>query len=225
MRTVALLPMKGNSERVPGKNFKLLEGRPLFEHTLSSLLSVSNIDRVVINTDVPDVILESQIARDSRVMIRMRDAEIVGDYVSMNDVIANDVSNVEADCYVMTHSTNPFLSPRTIEACLKSYSEALLDGYDSLFTVSKVQARLYNVNAEAFNHNPGILMPTQHLEPLFEENSLLYIFSNKSFAATKARIGRVPMMFETDCLESIDIDTPGDWALAEVVARGLRGRV
>ena len=65
---------------------------------------------------------------------------------------------------------------------------------------------------------------TQDLEPWFEENSNAYIFSGESFLGTKARIGSKPIMFETPKLESVDIDGPEDWALAEALALQIHGK-
>jgi len=222
MKLVALMPMKANSERVPGKNFKVLGTKPLFEHMLGTLVALDAIDKVIINTDAPDMFLEYELVRHEKVLVRERPVEIVGNYVSMNEVIADDIRNVDADTYIMTHATNPFLSGDTIKQCLKKYYEGTCSGeHDSLFTASKIQARLYWDDGRAVNHDPDVLLPTQHLVPFFEENSLLYIFSAGSFRSMNARVGKRPLIFETERLESIDIDTPEDWSLAAAVARGL----
>jgi CMP-N-acetylneuraminic acid synthetase len=76
--------------------------------------------------------------------------------------------------------------------------------------------------ASAVNHDPDNLIRTQDLEPWFEENSNLYIFNRDSFAKTKARIGKQPMMFEGPAFESIDIDTPQDWDFAVAAARFMQ---
>ena len=69
---------------------------------------------------------------------------------------------------------------------------------------------------------PNNLVRTQDLEPWFEENSNLYIFTRESFAKTQARIGAQPMMYEGPFFESIDIDTPADWDFAVAAARYLQ---
>ena len=138
----------------------------------------------------------------------------------MNLVLADDVANVPADIYLMTHTTNPLISNDTIQKALIVYQDALLsDEADSLFTVNKVQVRFYREDCSPVNHDPDHLLPTQNLEPWFEENSNLYIFTRESFAKTKARIGKKPLMFETPSFESIDIDTSQDWDFALVAAR------
>ena len=142
--------------------------------------------------------------------------------VSMNLVLADDVANVPADVYLMTHTTNPLLSADTIRKALAAFQEARAAGRaDSLFTVDKVQTRFYRADCSPVNHDPDKLIPTQHLEPWFEENSNLYLFTGDSFAKTNARIGKQPMMYEGPFFESIDIDTPADWDFAVVAARYL----
>lgn len=219
-QTVALLPMKANSERVKGKNFRVFNGKPLFRWVLDSLLAVDEIDLVVINTDARHILAENGLTDSDRILIRDRKPEICGDLVSMNLVLADDIANVEADTYLMTHTTNPLLSSKTIHDALNSFSAAKSAGTaDSLFTVDKIQTRFYRADGSPINHDPNNLIRTQDLEPWFEENSNLYIFTKDSFAKTNARIGKQPMMFETPKFESIDIDTPEDWDFA-VVAGG-----
>lgn len=219
-KIVAILPMKANSERVKGKNFRIFNGKPLFRWVLESLLNVKEIDQVIINTDARKILSENGLVDTDRVKIRDRKPDICGDMVSMNLVIEDDVNNVDADIYLMTHTTNPLLSSKTIYSALKRFEELRSEGKaDSLFTVDKIQTRFYREDCSAINHDPNNLLRTQDLEPWFEENSNLYIFTKDSFTKTNARIGTNPMMFETPKFESIDIDTPADWDFA-VVAGG-----
>jgi CMP-N-acetylneuraminic acid synthetase len=221
-RIVALLPMKANSERVKGKNFRDFCGKPLFRWILDTLLEVNEIDQIIINTDARQILADNGLVDTDRILIRDRKPEICGDLVSMNRVLADDVANVPADIYLMTHTTNPLMSADTIRKALAAFQEAQAAGKaDSLFTVDKVQTRFYRADCSPVNHDPDNLIPTQHLEPWFEENSNLYLFTRESFAKTKARIGKQPMMHEGPFFESIDIDTPADWDFAVVAARYL----
>lgn len=222
---VALLPMKANSERVKGKNFRDFCGKPLFAWILDTLLEVEEIDEVVINTDARHILAENGLTDGERVTIRDRKPEICGDMVSMNMVLADDVDNVDAQIYLMTHTTNPLMSADTVRGALAAYRAAVAEGKaDSLFTVDKVQTRFYRADNSPVNHDPDNLVRTQDLEPWFEENSNLYIFSRDSFNKTKARIGKQPVMFESPSFESIDIDTPEDWDLAVVAAQYLMAK-
>ena len=218
-RCVALLPMKANSQRVKGKNFRPLHGKPLFGWILDALLALDEIDAVVINTDARHILAENGLTESDRVMIRDRKPELCGDTVSMNLILADDLAAVEAETYLMTHTTNPMLSAATIRAALAAYRAGVAAGTaDSLFTVNRIQTRFYRADGSPVNHDPDNLIQTQDLEPWFEENSNLYIFSRDSFAAANARIGRKPILHEMDKMEAVDIDTPEDWALAEAVA-------
>lgn len=217
-KVVVLLPMKANSTRVPGKNFKDFCGKPLFKWILDALLAVEEIDQVIINTDAKDILIENGLIESGRVVIRQRKESICGDEVSMNVVLADDVENIEADIYLMTHTTNPLLSSETIRQALVQYKQELVEGSaDSLFTVNKIQTRFYTESCEPINHDPNNLIPTQNLEPWYEENSNLYLFNRNSFASTNARIGSKPAMMVSPLMECSDIDTPDDWDQAVVM--------
>jgi CMP-N-acetylneuraminic acid synthetase len=222
-KIVALLPMKANSVRVEGKNFREFCGKPLFRWILDTLLEVDAIDQIIINTDARHILVENGLVDTDRITIRDRNSEICGDHVSMNLVLADDLANVPADLYLMTHTTNPLMSADTVRSAIAAFTDAkAADQADSLFTVDKVQTRLYRADCSPVNHDPDNLIPTQNLEPWFEENSNLYIFTSESFAKTNARIGSHPMMFEGPFFESVDIDTPADWDFALVAARFMQ---
>jgi CMP-N-acetylneuraminic acid synthetase len=227
-KIVALLPMKANSERVKGKNFREFNGKPLFRWTLDNLLSIKEIDQIIINTDARDVLAENGLIETKRIVIRDRKQEICGDLVSMNLIIEDDVNNIDADIYLMTHTTNPLMTANTVGDALASFQAQQnnrVGDADSLFTVDKIQTRFYRKDCSAVNHDPDNLMRTQDLEPWFEENSNLYIFTKGAFDQTNSRIGANPMMYETPKFESIDIDTPEDWDFAIVASSYLLGTI
>ena len=219
LNIVALLPMKANSNRVKGKNFRYLAGKPLFRWILDTLLSIDLIDQIIINTDAQELLCNNGLKLSDKIIIRNRKKELCGDEVSMNLILQDDLNNVDSDIYLMTHTTNPFLNKETITSAIRKFYDGRKNAsYDSLFTVNKIQSRFYKSDSKPVNHDPNNLIPTQDLEPWFEENSNLYVFTKNSFKSTKARIGIKPMMLETNMMESIDIDTPEDWDLAEAVA-------
>lgn len=213
---VALLPLKAHSARVPRKNFRPLAGKPLVRWILDTLLSVEEVSRVVINTDARSILAEIGVADSDRVTIRDRKPELCGDFVSMNLILEDDIAAVAADQYLMTHTTNPLLSADTIRSAIERYRGAG-SNTDSLFTVNRFQTRFYRADGSPVNHDPNNLIRTQDLEPWYEENSCLYLFTRESFAKTRARIGRSPMMLETPPLESVDIDEPHQWYMAEAL--------
>lgn len=224
-RIVALLPMKAHSARVSAKNFRDFCGKPLFQWVLQTLLEVEEIDQVVINTDARELLKEHGLTSTDKILIRDRPKEICGDFISMNKVIADDLDNVEADIYIMTHTTNPLLSRQTIKKAIDTYKSKIASGtHDSLFTVDRIQTRFYKRDGTPVNHDPNNLLRTQDLEPWYEENSNLYIFSKESFSKGNARIGERPYLLVTPKYESMDIDEPEDWDFAVAVATNLMSK-
>jgi len=213
----ALLPMKGTSERVPNKNMKDFNGVPLYHAIMKSLLASKYIDKVVINTDSDIIVKDAKDNFKDRVIIIDRPQNIRGGDVSMNIIIDYDLSKLNGEYFLQTHSTNPLLKTDTIDKAIETYLNKL-DKYDSLFGVTKVQTRFYDKDANPINHNPEELLRTQDLEPLYEENSNFYIFSKDSFEkSNKKRIGLKPQIFEVNKLEAVDIDEPEDFKLAELI--------
>lgn len=209
--------MKGHSERVPLKNLRDFNGKPLYHAVLKTLLNCDKIDEVIINTDCENITKDVASNFRSRVTVRNRPEEIRGDYVSMNKIIEDDLNHSNGNIYLQTHSTNPLLKVESINKALDKMV-GLGDQCDSIFSVTKIQTRFYDKHGKAINHNPKELIRTQDLEPIFEENSCFYIFTKDSFnSSNKQRIGETPEMFEIDKIESIDIDTMEDFILAETV--------
>ena len=146
-----LIPMKGNSERVPNKNLRLFDGKPLYHAIISELLQSKFITQIVINTD-SEKIKEDANTNFPSVIIVDRPKEIQGDFVPMNEIIEYDMSQVVSDIYIQTHSTNPLLRCETLDNALKTFIEA--DGkYDSVFSVTKLQTRLYWVDRKSTRLN------------------------------------------------------------------------
>ncbi len=217
MKLIALLPMKGNSERVPNKNMKDFSGAPLYHAIMQSLLASKYIEKVAIDTDSDIIAKDAKENFGDKVIIIDRPKEIQGDFVSMNNIIEYDLSQLDGVHFIQTHSTNPLVRHTTIDKAIEQYFDEL-DKYDSLFSVTRLQTRLYDKKAKPINHNPNELLRTQDLEPLFEENSNFYIFSKQAFAdADHKRIGLKPQIFEVNKLEAVDIDEPEDFKLAELL--------
>ncbi|MGH6945224.1 MAG: cytidylyltransferase domain-containing protein [Geminicoccaceae bacterium] len=219
-RIAALVPMRHTSMRVPGKNVRLFAGRPLYHHILDELLACPLVNEVIVDTDSP-TIMEDAGTHFPKVTLLERPEHLRADTVPMNDVLLNATKQVEADFYLQTHSTNPLLTEATITRAL----EVFLDQYpffDSLFGVTRLQTRLWDQLARPVNHNPAILLRTQDLPPVFEENSCLYVFTRDHLARRHNRIGERPLMFEIDRMEAWDIDEELDFQLAELLYRTTR---
>ena len=218
MKMIALLPMKGNSERVPNKNLKDFHGFPLYHIITNKMLQSKYIDKVIINTDSYKIAKDARQSFGNKVMIIDRPKEIQGDFISMNDIINYDINYLaEENHFIQTHSTNPLLKTETIDKAIETYFNLIGEKkYDSVFSVTRYQTRLYWKDGSPVNHNPDDLIRTQDLPIIYEENSNFFIFSKDSFEANrKKRIGRSPFLFEMDKIEAIDIDEPEDFIIAE----------
>jgi CMP-N-acetylneuraminic acid synthetase len=213
VKIVALVPMRHHSERVEGKNYRPVAGKPLYQHIVNSLLACRLISEVVIDTDSPRI---SEDVSENFPHIRLieRPNHLRDGKVPMNEVLLHDVSQVDADYYLQTHSTNPLLRTATISRAI----ELFLDNcstYDSLFSATRLQVRLWDDQMRPVNHDPEILLRTQDLPPIYEENSCLYIFSKENLEKRGNRIGKRPLLFEISRLEAWDIDEKLDLEIAE----------
>ena len=132
----------------------------------------------------------------------------------MNDVIHHTIENTKGEYFIQVHATNPILKVNTIDRAIESFMRNQ-KSYDSLFGVTKVQKRFWRKDGSPINHKISDEPTTQKLEPLFEENSCLYIFSRESFYKSKNRIGVKPYLFEISKLESWDIDEEEDFEIAK----------
>jgi CMP-N-acetylneuraminic acid synthetase len=209
---VALVPMRHHSQRVPGKNYRLLAGKPLYQHIITALLACPEISRVVVDTDSPEI--AAGMERDfPQVALLERPAGLRADDVAMNEILLYDTGQVPADFYLQTHSTNPLLRPATISAAIQRFL-ACYPAYDSLFSVTRRQVRLWDQLGRAINHNPAVLLQTQDLPPVYEENSCIYIFTRQSLVSRRNRLGERPLMFPIDAMEAWDIDDELDFLIA-----------
>jgi CMP-N-acetylneuraminic acid synthetase len=214
-KIIALVPMRHHSERVSSKNYRLLAGKPLFYHILETLQACPEIHQIVVDTDSAEIsagILKSFPA----VLVLERPPHLRDGDVPMNEVLLHDTSQVEADFYLQTHSTNPLLRPETVSGAIQALLAAY-PAYDSLFSVTRLQTRLWDQLGRAINHNPEILLRTQDLPPVYEENSCLYIFRRETLLARRNRLGFRPLMYPVEAREALDIDEELDFLVADFI--------
>lgn len=217
MNIVALVPMRHHSQRVPGKNYRVLAGKPLFHHIIETLLAVPQINQIVVDTDSEQV-LDGLKQNFPSVKIINRPESLRADDVPMNEILIHDTSLFPADFYLQTHSTNPLLKSETISNAI----QLLITNYptkDSLFSVTRLQTRLYDKDGNAMNHNPKELIQTQDLPPVYEENSCIYIFNRENLVAKRHRISDKPLMFAIDADEAWDIDEELDFAICDFLLK------
>lgn len=217
MKLIALVPMRHHSQRVPGKNYRGLAGKPLYQHIIETLLVVPEINEIVVDTD-SEPVMNGLRENFPQVKIINRPEHLRADDMPMNEILIHDTGQYPADFYLQTHSTNPLLKSETISRAIQS----LITNYpkfDSLFSVTRWQTRFYDKDGNAVNHDPRELIQTQDLPPIYEENSCIYIFTRENLLAKRHRIGDHPLMFEIPRLEAVDIDEESDFLIADLLMR------
>lgn len=208
--------MRHDSERVVGKNFRPFRGEPLYRHVVRSLLACRLLNEVVIDTD-SDVIWKDATDTFPDVRLLRRPEQLRAGTTPMNDVLLHTIEHCDAELVLQTHSTNPLLRPETIANAIGAYTNGQAEGYDSLFSVTRIQSRLWNADARPINHDPARLLRTQDLPPTYEENSSLYLFTPELLRRKKNRIGDRPLLFVMSRIEAWDIDEEEDFVIAEAL--------
>jgi len=209
--------MRHHSQRVPGKNYRELAGKPLYQHIIETLLAVPAVDEIVVDTDSEPVM--NGLRRDfPQIKIIDRPEYLRADDMPMNEILIHDTEQFPADFYLQTHSTNPLLKAETISDAIQAFNNNY-PKLDSLFSVTRWQSRFYDKDGNAVNHNPRELIQTQDLPPMYEENSCIYIFNRTNLIAKRHRISDNPLMFEIPHLEAVDIDEEADFQIANILMR------
>ena len=223
MKLIALVPMRHHSQRVPGKNYRDLAGKPLYQHIIETLLAVPEINEIVVDTD-SDPVMDGLRENFPQVKIIDRPEHLRADEMPMNEILIHDTEQYPADFYLQTHSTNPLLKAETVSDAIRAFNNNY-PKLDSLFSVTRWQTRFYDRDGNAVNHNPKELLQTQDLPPMYEENSCIYIFNRENLIAKRHRISDNPLMFEISRLEAVDIDEESDFQIAEMLMRQRLGFV
>jgi CMP-N-acetylneuraminic acid synthetase len=201
-KVIAILPVRAGSKRIKNKNTIMVGGKPLYSYVVDSLLTSKKVAKIIINSDIKEI--DNKYREHDKIIFLQRPKRLRGN-CSMNLVIKDTLGRIDGEHFLQTHATNPLLSAGTIDNAVKTYFKKLTQ-YDSFFSVTKLQKRFWDKKGNPVNHNPKHSPTTQDLEPYFEENSCVYIFSRKSFFKNNNRIGKKPHMFETSVNESFDID-------------------
>ena len=210
MKIVAVVPMKLNNRRLPQKNTKCFKnGKPLCYYILSTLKSIEQIDEVFVYCSNPDI--KNFIPDDVKYL--QRSSSLDQDTTKMNEVLMSFSSDVSADIYVMTHTTAPFISKKSIE---KGLNAVITGKYDSAFSVKKIQDFLF-IFGRPINYELNNITRTQDLPALYEETSGFYIYKNDVITKNGRRIGNNPYMVEIGEIESIDIDELEDFMIADAI--------
>lgn len=215
MKIVAFVPAKGSSERVENKNAKLLDGRPLVVHTLEKLLKCRTIDEVYLDTESDDI---ARLAQHLPVRIMKRNRFLASNGTDGHALFMNEVHHVEADIYVQALCTAPFVRPETVDRAI----EVLLSdpGHDSVALVKKEKQYLWRDGVPAYGLDR--IPNSVDLPPTVIEAMSLYVVRRQVALETNRRFGHRVCLLNADPIETIDVNTPQDFELAEFVASGQR---
>lgn len=206
MKTVAFVPIKMNSQRLPHKNILPLGNHALCWYIFDVLLNVKEIDEVYVYCS-DDRIVEYI---PQNVIYKKRSEQLDGDLVKGYDIYKRFIDEVDADVYILAHATSPFIKSETIHNALLN---VLYNGNDSAFSAQRIQTFSW-FKGKPLNYEFEDVPRTQDIEPVLVETSAFYIFKKEVFKEHKRRIGFTPYIQEVDDVEAIDIDEKKDYDLA-----------
>jgi CMP-N-acetylneuraminic acid synthetase len=218
MKTVAMVPVKLHNERAPGKNIRpFFDGTPLIQCLLKTLVCVSGLDDIYVFCS--DKSIQNYLINGVKFL--QRPAWLDNASATPQDIIREFIQVVEADVYMVSHVTSPFVSRTHFEECIEA---VLRKGFDSSFTGEKIQKLLWEKN-QPLNFDAANVPRTQDLPPIFAEVSAAYVFKKEVFLTLNRRIGANPHITAVGGVESIDIDYPEDFMLADAVYKEIISKI
>lgn len=210
MKTVALVPIKLNSQRLPHKNILPIAGKPLCWHLLNTLVQAKGIDEVYVYCSDEAVI---QYMPEGAIF-KKRDKMLDGDLIKGFDIYSSFINEIDADVYILAHTTSPFIKVSSIETAL---SHILSGENDSAFSAERIQTFAW-YQGKPINYNLNDVPRTQDLEPIWIETSAFFMFEKEIFTVHNRRIGFNPYIQEVSGIEAVDIDEPKDFEMAVKMA-------
>ena len=203
MKTAVIIPIKSKSTRVPGKNFKKINGKPLFEYTLDKVKKC-NFDEIYVDTDSK---LIKRYCNKKKINIIHRLKSLSKDSANGNDLLNYHLKLIDSDIYFQLFITAPLLKVSTINNCIKILKEN--KKYDSILTSKSIYSWFW-FNKKPVNYRPDILPRSQDAKPIVQETTGLYGVRKRAFKKYKCRIGKKPFFYEVSEKEVIDLDTKND---------------
>ena len=211
MKIVCCVPIKLKNDRLPGKNTKeFYNGKPLIHFILESLLQITLLDEVYVYCSQDDIIKYLL----PGVHYLKRPESLDTSLTTPQNIISSFMDQVDADIYMFSHATSPFVSVKHLEQCIKA---VLIDGFDSAFTAKKIQSLLWSELVQPMNFDPGNIPRTQELKPIYAEVSAAYVFTKSVFQNTNRRIAGKSKIIEVTDIESIDIDYLDTFIMANAI--------
>ena len=218
MKTACFIPIKANSERVPGKNLRMINGKKLYEYICEHVKEAEVFDDIFVDTNSEEVAFY---ARSMGFGIIERKPELAKNTANGNDLLDyHRELYPEYDYYFQAFATAPYMQPITIKECHDRL--VLSEEYDSCFTAVGNHG-FYWFCGNPVNYRPGILPRSQDMLPMIEETTGLYGISRESLIKYRCRIGRKPYIHLINKFEAVDINTEEDFKIAEYIGNVVFG--
>lgn len=213
MKTIAIIPARGGSKRLPNKNIMSLGGIPLIAHSiLYAQKNSAIIDEIYVSTDDEAI---KKIAIDYGVRVIDRPESLSGDLEPTVSALKHVLESIEEEVghVILLQATNPLRPRNLLAAAFEVYQKG---NYDSLFTVSRNHQKLGKITNKTFQpFNYEIGQRSQDLEALYFENGLLYI-TKASLILQDSIISENAFPYEVNSIfANVDIDTQEDLEYAE----------
>jgi CMP-N-acetylneuraminic acid synthetase len=209
VKIVAVVPIKLNNERLPGKNTKKLGDKALIHYCLEELLNVNEIHEIYVYCS--DESIKEYLPVGVRFLKRHTSLDLpTSNFTQIFEAFTQDV---DSDIYVYAHATAPFVSRETIRTEIEAVQKR---GYDSAFCAERIQDYLW-YNGKAVNFDPTNLPRGQDLPIYHRETSGVYVFTKAVFTEYRRRIGVKPYVVEVNRREAVDINTVEDFIFAEIM--------
>ena len=224
MDPLVIITARGDSKGVPDKNIKLLGGKPLIAYTIEAALGVFPAERIIVSTDSEKI---KQAAEKCGIEVPfLRPAELATDTASSYDVIlhAMDQANqlgIIYDTVILLQPTSPFRNAQHIRGAL-----ALLRENDDMVVSVKVSEEnpyysLFEENSDGYlsRSKEGSFTRRQDCPNVFSYNGAIYVMRAESLRKETIGSFKKVRKYVMSDLESLDIDTPLDWKLAELIMK------
>lgn len=210
---VAIIPLKRESKRLPGKNFLDLGGRPLAAHVIETAVASGLFERVMVFCSDSSILEELPPGVDWL----PRDRYLDGDEIQANELFMAAVSQVDHEIVFLLQVTSPFLKVDTLR---KGVAMLTTGRCDSVVAVERKQKYAWlEGQHEPLNYSPGQIARTQEISSVFLETSGFYGFKRADYLRSGSRINGTVGFVELAFDEAIDIDYPDDFLLAQSVLR------
>lgn len=221
MEILALIPARGGSKGIPMKNLSKLNNKSLLDYSVNSSVNSKFVSRTVISTD--DEIIANYSKKFKNVQTIIRPKRLATDKAQIEPVISHVLDHLKStenyipELIVLLQNTSPLRTSKHIDAALKKF---LKNNFDSLLSATVSHKFLWKKYRKYFipvNYNPKKRPNRQNIKDQFFENGSIYITKFNSFTKTKSRISGKIGIYEMDEDDSIEIDSPFDLLLAQLI--------